>query len=85
MSYRAPDTGDPELDRKLRLEDFAMLLPRLRAAADDQGFAVWLDKLALVDRESTVAYLRENWAALPRIWKRLARVRLRELGDWPLD
>ena len=46
MSYRRPDTGDPELDRKLAAEDFEMLFPRLLTATTDQGFAVWLDKLA---------------------------------------
>ena len=47
MSYRRPDTGDPELDRKLAAEDFEMLFPRLLTATTDQGFAVWLDKLVL--------------------------------------
>ena len=55
MSYRRPDTGNPELDRKLAAEDFEMLFPRLLEASTDQGFAVWLDKLVLIDKDRITA------------------------------
>jgi len=78
MSYRAPDTGDPELDR-----DYVMLLPRLLSAPTPHGFACWLDKLALIDREAVTGYVRDHWAELDperRLW---AKLRLRGVQDLP--
>ena len=69
MSYTRPNTGDPELDRQLAHEDFVMLLPRLQAADTDLGFAVWLDKLALIERDAIIAYLREHWEFIININK----------------
>lgn len=85
MSYRAPNTGDPELDKKLRMEDYEMLLPRLLEAPTGHGFACWLDKLTLIERPSIVAYVREHWDVLDqerRVW---IRVRLHDLRDLPID
>lgn len=80
MSYSRPDTGDPELDKRLIAEDFEMLLPKLQGTTDD-GFPFWLDKLALIDQDRITAYLREHWDTLTpekRLW---AIVRLRALQD----
>ena len=85
MSYHAPNTGDPELDRQLAHEDFVMLLPRLQAADTDLGFAVWLDKLALIERDAIIAYLREHWDTLNRTQRMIARVHLHELRSEPVD
>lgn len=93
MSYRRPDTGDPELDRKLIAEDYDMLFPRLLEALaqdicdakDDQRFNVWLDKLALIDRGRVAAWLRERWPELDRVRRGCAWVRLRELRDLPIE
>lgn len=85
MSYRYPNTGDPELDRKLAAEDYDMLFPRLQAADTEQGFAVWLDKLALIDRNRIVAHLREQWDSLDHMRRLCAKLRLKELRDLPLD
>ncbi len=92
MSYTRPNTGDPELDQRLADEDFDMLFPRLLEAAtrdsddpDDQRFAVWLDKLALINRDRTAAWLREHWQELNRIRRIHARLRLgREMDGLPL-
>ena len=83
MSYHAPNTGDPELDKKLRMEDYEMLLPRLLAASTGHGFAVWLDKLALIERSSILAYVREHWDELDQERRAWARARLHELRDLP--
>lgn len=89
MSYRRPDTGDPELDRKWIDEDYAMLFPKLEAAVasgEEQRFAVWLDKLTLIDRDRTVLYVRGQWDALNHIQRVCARLRLgRDVADLPLD
>ena len=83
MSYRRPDTGNPELDRKLAAEDFEMLFPRLLEASTDQGFAVWLDKLALIDQDKITGWLRENWDALSHDRRVQACLRLRALRGLP--
>ena len=85
MSYHAPNTGDPELDKKLRMEDYEMLLPRLLAASTGHGFACWLDKLALIERSSILAYVREHWDELDRERRIWAVLRLHELRDLPID
>lgn len=85
MSYRRPNTGDPELDKKLIAEDYDMLFPKLQNADTDFHFAIWLDKLALIDRDRIIAYLRENWDGLPRDYRIQARLRLGPLHDLPLD
>lgn len=85
MSYRRPNTGNPELDRKMIDEDFQNVLPNLLAADTEQGFAIWLDKLALIDRQAIIAYLREHWNTLPRTQKMSARIRLHELRSEPME
>ena len=91
MSYRRPDTGDPELDRKLIAEDYDMLFHNLAEAvseppgADDMRFWVWLDKLALNDRERVSAYVLGIWDTLDSGRRAYVRLRLggifRELPD----
>lgn len=84
MSYPRPNTGDPELDRQIVERDFRMILPKLQAAETEQGFDIWLDKLALIDRQAIVAYLRERWDTLSRSQRLSARIRLRELRSDPM-
>ena len=70
MSYRYPDTGDPELDKKLAAEDYDMLFHNLAEAVseppgdDDMRFWVWLDKLALIDEDRVLAYMVSIWDSL---------------------
>lgn len=91
MSYRYPNTGDPELDKKLAAEDYDMLFPRLLDAirapadADDQRFNVWLDKLALIDEDRVLAYMVSIWDSLSVGRRAYMRLRFggifRELPD----
>ena len=75
MSYRRPNTGDPELDKKLIAEDWENILPQLTdAIAQDIGgdrpdmrFVVWTEKLLLIDRDRTVAWLRGHWSELNHV------------------
>ena len=85
MSYRAPNTGDPELDKKLRTEDYVMLLPKLLAAPTPHGFACSLDKLVLIDQEAIIPYVREHWPELDRERRLWAKLRLRAFRDLPTD
>ena len=89
MSYHAPNTGDPELDKQLRAEDYDMLFPRLLEAREsgvEQRFNVWLDKLTLIDKERVTAWLRAEWDSLDHFQRVAARIRLgRCLADLPLD
>lgn len=85
MSYRAPNTGDPELDKKLRREDYEMLLHNLLEAPTDHGFACWLDKLVLIDQEAIVPYVREHWGELDHERRLWAKLRLNDFRDLPTD
>lgn len=82
VSYKRPNTGDPELDKKLIAEDYDMLFPRLldalRSPADagDQRFEVWLDKLALIDEDRVSAYMLGIWDTLDRGRRAYVRLRL---------
>ena len=91
MSYRYPDTGDPELDKKLAAEDYDMLFHNLAEAAseppgdDDMRFWVWLDKLALIDEDRVLAYMVSIWDSLSVGRRAYMRLRFggifRELPD----
>lgn len=89
MSYGRPNTGDPELDGKWIDADYDMLFPNLLAAeasGEEQRFAVWLDKLVLIDRDRTVAHLRGQWDSLNHIQRICAKLRLgRNIADLPLE
>lgn len=60
MSYKKPDTGNSMNDFFSTLMDFNVLAPRLLQAKTEQEFDVWLDKLATVDRRSTVLYIKAH-------------------------
>ena len=85
MSYPAPNTGDPELDRQWRRADYEMLLPRLLSAPTSHGFACWLDKLVLIDKEAITTYVRDHWGELDRERRMWAKLRLNAFRDLPID
>lgn len=60
MSYKKPDTGNSMNDYFSALMDFNRLAPRLLQAETEQEFDVWLDKLAVIDRRSTVLYIKAH-------------------------
>lgn len=84
MSYKAPDTGDPELDKALRKEDYDMLLHWLLEVETTHAFACWLDKLVLIDKEAITAYVRDHWGELDGERRTLARLRLDGFQDLPV-
>lgn len=60
MSYRKPNTGNSMNDYFSALMDFNILAPHILQAKTTQEFDSWLDKLALIDRRSTVLYIRKH-------------------------
>lgn len=60
MSYKRPNTGNSMNDYFSALMDFNVLAPRLLKAKTEQEFDVWLDKLAVIDRRSTVLYIKAH-------------------------
>lgn len=60
MSYRKPDTGNSMNDYFSALMDFNLLAPKLLQADTSRKFDIWLDKLAQIDRRSTVLYVKKN-------------------------
>jgi len=85
MSYKVPDTGDPELDKALRKEDYDMLLHWLLEVETAHAFACWLDKLALIDKEAVTAYVRDHWGELDAERRAWARLRLDAVRDLSVD
>lgn len=65
MSYPAPDTGNAMNDLFSRLSDFHQLAWHLTAAETLEEFHVWLDKLLLIDRRSTILYLEAHGSGIP--------------------
>lgn len=72
MSYKRPNTGNSMNDYFSTLMDFNVLAPHLLEAKTEQSFDAWLDKLATVDRRSTVLYIKEHRDELdPAFMKRV--------------
>lgn len=60
MSYKKPNTGNSMNDYFSALMDFNLLAPRVLQAKTVQEFDCWLDKLASIDRRSTVIYVKKH-------------------------
>lgn len=65
MSYPAPNTGNTMNDLFSRLSDFHQLSWHILEADSIESFHVWLDKLILIDRRSTVLFLEKHWKEIP--------------------
>lgn len=81
MSYKRPDTGNSMNDYFSTLMDFNTLAPRLLAAKTTQEFDVWLDKLVMVDRRSTILYLKAHRAEINPVFMKRVPVRVGRLWD----
>lgn len=81
MSYPAPNTGNSMNDLFSRLSDFHQLSWHLTAAESLENFHIWLDKLLLIDRRSTIIYLEKHRSEIPEDRFRLAE---RLCGAGPL-
>lgn len=60
MSYKKPNTGNSMNDYFSTLMDFNILAHHILEAKTAQEFDCWLDKLATVDRRSTVLYIKKH-------------------------
>lgn len=60
MSYKKPNTGNSMNDYFSTLMDFNIVAPRILQAKTVQEFDCWLDKLAVIDRRSTVLYIKKH-------------------------
>lgn len=60
MSYKKPNTGNSMNDYFSALMDFNILVPHVLQAKTSQEFDSWLDKLATIDRRSTVLYIKAH-------------------------
>lgn len=76
MSYKKPDTGNSMNDYFSALMDFNLLSSRLLQAKTAQEFDCWLDKLAEIDRRSTVLYIKEHRDAINPAFMKRVPVRL---------
>lgn len=81
MSYKRPDTGNPMNDYVSALRDFYTLAPHLLEAKTAQQFDIWLDKLATIDRRSTVLFLKEHQDEISPDFMRRVSVRLGRTWD----
>lgn len=81
MSYKRPNTGNSMNDYFSTLMDFNVLAPRLLKATTDQEFDAWLDKLATVDRRSTVLYIKANQDSISPAFMKRVPVRLGRAWD----
>ena len=81
MSYKRPNTGNSMNDFFTTLMDFNLLAPKLLQAKTEQEFDCWLDKLATIDRRSTVLYIKKYQEQIsPEFMKRVP-VRLGRAWD----
>lgn len=60
MSYKKPNTGNSMNNFFTALIDFNVLAPHILTAKTTQEFDCWLDKLAIIDRRSTVLYIKAH-------------------------
>lgn len=81
MSYRKPNTGNSMNDYFTSLMDFNLLSPKLLEAKTDQEFDAWLDKLAQIDRRSTVLFIRAHAEDIGEKFMRRVPVRLGRAWD----
>ena len=76
MSYKKPNTGNSMNDFFSTLMDFNLLAPKLLQAKTEQEFDVWLDKLAVIDRRSTVLYIKGHQDEIKTDFMKRVPVRL---------
>lgn len=81
MSYRKPDTGNSMNDYFSVLMDFNILASHLLQAKTEQEFDSWLDKLATIDRRSTVIYIRNHIEEIDSNFIRRVSIRLGHSWD----
>lgn len=81
MSYKRPDTGNSMNDYFSTLMDFNTLAPHLLEANTKQAFDAWLDKLAMVDRRSTVLYIKANRDKINPVFMKRIPARLGRAWD----
>lgn len=85
MSYPAPNTGNTMNDLFSRLSDFHQLSWHILEAETIEAFHVWLDKLILIDRRSTILFLEQHKSEIPEDRLKLAERRCMakpEGGPW---
>lgn len=81
MSYKKPNTGNSMNDYFSALMDFNVLAPHVLQAKTTQEFDSWLDKLATIDRRSTVLYIKAHQDEInPDFMKRVS-IRLGRAWD----
>lgn len=76
MSYRKPNTGNSMNDYFSTLIDFNVLSPKLLEVRTEQEFDIWLDKLAQIDRRSTVLYVKAHQDEISPEFMRRVPIRL---------
>lgn len=76
MSYRKPNTGNSMNDYFSALMDFNVLSPKLLEVRTEQEFDIWLDKLAQIDRRSTVLYVKAHQDEISPEFMRRVPIRL---------
>lgn len=75
MSYPQPDTGNSMNNLFSRLSDFYQLCNHILIAKSLMEFHVWLDKLLLIDRRSTILFIEKHQDEIPEEYMKLARRR----------
>lgn len=81
MSYRKPDTGNLMNDYFTALMDFNIAAPHILQAKTAQEFDCWLDKMAFIDRRSTVLYVKEHQEEIGAEFMKRISVRLGRTWD----
>lgn len=81
MSYRKPNTGNSMNDYFSALMDFNLLAPKLLQAKTAQEFDCWLDKLAMIDRRSTVLYIKAHQEEIRPDFMKSVPIRLGRAWD----
>lgn len=81
MSYKKPNTGNSMNDYFSALMDFNKAAPKLLQAKTAQQFDIWLDKMAVIDRRSTVLYIKQHAAEIPDVFMKRVPVRLGQVWE----
>lgn len=76
MSYRKHNTGNSMNDYFSTLMDFNIVAPKLLEARTTQEFDCWLDKMAVIDRRSTVLYIKAHQDDIPEKFMKRVPIRL---------
>lgn len=76
MSYKRPDTGNLMNDYFTSLMDFNAAAPHILRAKTAQEFDCWLDKIASIDRRSTVLCVKEHQEEISAEFMKRVPIRL---------